>query len=107
MRLITDENLTNSLFAQIQSNALKNGNCHWDGYKNWCIRGEEIEQAIKDLFAEGDIFKPTIDIVQCKDCKHRAIGDDVCIHPNRIGDGYIEVTDDDFCSYGERRDDNL
>ena len=44
-----------------------------------------------------------VEVVWCKDCKHRAIGDDVCIHPNRIGDGYIEVKDDDFCSYGERR----
>ena len=50
---------------------------------------------------------PTVDaeeVVRCKDCKHRAIGDNVCIHPNRIGDGYIEVKDNDFCSYGERRE---
>ena len=45
-----------------------------------------------------------LEVVRCKDCKHRAIGDNVCIHPNRIGDGYIEVKDNDFCSYGERRE---
>ena len=45
-----------------------------------------------------------VEVVRCKDCKHRAIGDNVCIHPNRIGDGYIEVKDNDFCSYGERRE---
>ena len=50
---------------------------------------------------------PTVDaveVVRCEDCKHRAIGDNICIHPNRIGDGYIEIKDDDFCSYGERRE---
>ena len=45
-----------------------------------------------------------LEVVRCKGCKHRAIGDNVCIHPNRIGDGYIEVKDNDFCSYGERRE---
>ena len=54
---------------------------------------------------EGDSVD-AVEVVRCKDCKHRAIGDDVCIHPNRIGDGYIEVKDDDFCSYGERKDDD-
>ena len=69
MRLITDKNIANTLFAQIQSNALAKGNCHWDGYKSWCIKGEEIEQALKDIFAEDDFLKTTIDIVQCKECR--------------------------------------
>ena len=103
MRLITDKNLRNTLLSQIQTNAIDKGGCHWGDYKQWCIRGEEIEQAIKDIFAEDDIFKPTIDIVRCEECKHYAPvegGKPLCaLHS-------IAVAYDDFCSYGERRTDN-
>lgn len=113
MRIITDQNIQNTLFAQIQSNALANGNCHWGGYKKWCIMGEEIEQAIKDIFAVDDFLAPTIDIVQCKDCKYYRESE----HPERNGIKFCyrlkdrngehigyNYSDDDFCSYGERED---
>ena len=113
MRIITEENIQNTLLAQIQSNAIAKGKCHWGDYKQWCIRGEEIEQALKDLFAEDDFLKPTIDIVQCKECKHykesknpEMQGIKFCYRlKDRNGEhiGY-NYADDDFCSYGERRD---
>lgn len=116
MRIITEENLQNTLLAQIQSNAIAKGNCHWGDYQQWCIRGEEIAQAIKDIFAEDDLLKPTIDIVRCNECQHR--GDDVhcpmCHEELREWDydGYRETdfvlhdrtTDDGFCDRGEREE---
>ena len=58
---------------------------------------------------------PTIDaveVVRCKDCKHRG-NDDICpmikIRMCNDGDGYFDEVsedktfDDGFCSYGERK----
>lgn len=72
--------------------------------------GVDLAYFGKDLqfCQEAIAMAPAVDaveVVRCGKCKHRAIGDDVCLHPNRIGDGYIEVRDDGFCSYGERRSD--
>ena len=63
------------------------------------ISSEEVEQAIKDA--------PTVDaveVVRCKDCKH-------CIyHSYACGDvrcGMLHtdyITENSFCSYGERKD---
>ena len=64
----------------------------------------EVIETVQDEYLANSPTVDAVEVVRCKDCKHRAIGDDVCIHPNRIGDGYIEVKDDDFCSYGERKD---
>ena len=101
MRLITDQNIQNTLLSKIQTNALAKGRCHWGDYKQWCLSGEEIEQAIKDIFAEDDIFKPTIEIVRCEECKHYTPvegGKPFCaLH-------ITAVAYDDFCSYGERKD---
>ena len=54
---------------------------------------------------------PTVDaveVVRCKDCKHLRYGYQ-CYNPlgiklNNDGDAYVLVDEDDFCSYGERRD---
>ena len=55
---------------------------------------------------------PTIDavpVVRCKDCIHRRTTGRppfvvfVCSHNKGLGDN---VKDDDFCSYGEKREDN-
>ena len=105
MRIITEKNLQNTLFSQIQTNAIARGNCHWDGYKQWCIRGEEIEQAIKDIFADDAFLKPTIDIVRCEECTfcHYNSSNDTykCVSMNGMNK---TVARDDFCSYGERKD---
>ena len=50
---------------------------------------------------------PTVDaveVVRCKDCKNR---DDItgeCKHPKAVGWDVIIPEDNDFCSYGERKD---
>jgi hypothetical protein len=50
---------------------------------------------------------PTLDaveIVRCRECQHRIEGTKMCAHPKAIGWDAIEPDDDDFCSYGERRE---
>lgn len=55
------------------------------------------------------VEEPTVDaveVVRCKDCKHRYNGKD-CTHPLLLSYSWgaiRNVKDDDFCSYGERKD---
>ena len=44
-----------------------------------------------------------VEVVRCKDCKNRLEDSKMCAHPGAMGWDVIEVEDDDFCSYGERR----
>ena len=44
---------------------------------------------------------PTIDIVFCAECKHRNGFNDQCEHSCWYG---TAMKDNDFCSYGERKD---
>lgn len=64
------------------------------------ISSEEVEQAIKEA--------PTVDaveVVRCKDCKHFG-GHGAChCHAADENGTPIFVREDDFCSYGERKDD--
>ena len=49
---------------------------------------------------------PTMDaeiVVHCKDCKHRK--EKTCANPCYGMWVVVELKDDDFCSYGERRND--
>ena len=48
------------------------------------------------------------EVVRCKDCKHRYYNEDRETHCCECwADGYdTPVRGDDFCSYGERREDN-
>lgn len=53
---------------------------------------------------------PTVDaveVVRCKDCKHYNTTMNECESLNfwYSEDGCLPVEDDDFCSYGERKDD--
>lgn len=43
-----------------------------------------------------------LEVVRCKDCKHRVKGSKMCAHPKAVGWDAIEPDDDDFCSCGER-----
>lgn len=43
-----------------------------------------------------------IEIVKCKDCRHRVNGSKMCQHPKAVGWDAIEPDDEDFCSYGEK-----
>ena len=50
-----------------------------------------------------------VEVVRCKDCKHRRDDEDFvrghyCV--KRPSNGGYFCEDDDFCSYGERRDNN-
>ena len=44
------------------------------------------------------------EVVRCKDCKHRVNPSKMCAHPKAVGWDAIEPEDDDFCSYGERKE---
>ena len=55
---------------------------------------------------------PTVDaveVVRCKDCKHRkkwtTTGQFCCFHETSGMAVGVDLRDDDFCSYGERKDD--
>ena len=51
--------------------------------------------------------QPTIDaveVVRCEKCKHRLEPTGMCMNPMAVGWDALEPNDDDFCSYGERRD---
>lgn len=101
MRVITEERLQNTLFSEIQSIARANGTCHYEGYKNWCISGEEVEQAIKNIFAQNDLFKPTVDIVLCEDCKHH----EHCEVETLLR--YVDHIESPYCAAGERKDNDI
>ena len=62
------------------------------------------------IFAEAVKYAPTIDAVEvcrCKYCKHRTLAGKapfmffLCSHNNGLREN---VKDNDFCSYGERKD---
>lgn len=61
VRLIDESTLQRELFCQIQQNAIESGSAHYDGYKNWCLSGLEVEKAINDIFSETSPFASTID----------------------------------------------
>jgi hypothetical protein len=84
----------------IDANALK------DSLKKWLSDAEVlcntyVYNAIEDCIYEVDTM-PTVDaveVVRCKDCYWR--NRNYCMHPT---DGMNVTQDDDFCSYGERRE---
>lgn len=62
-----------------------------------------------EILAEIE-YAPTVDaveVVRCRDCKHCRVaswGERYCIRDKTVEWG--ELKDDDFCSYGERKNDN-
>lgn len=60
IRMIDESTLQRVLFCQIQKNAIDSGSAHYDGYKNWCLSGLEVEKAINDIFSKSGPFAPTI-----------------------------------------------
>lgn len=69
---------------------------------------QAIEQCQYRLKAQPTV--DAVEVVRCKDCKRCAVQHNhitlryqlFCTH----GKGYPEVSADDFCSYGERREGN-
>lgn len=82
-------------------------------FVNKGIRNRPIEEGgipLGDFHQHQRILAlyPTVDaveVVRCKDCKRRnPFGE--CSHPMMCSDdsqAYLQVSDNDFCSYGERR----
>ena len=45
-----------------------------------------------------------VEVVRCKDCKHYVSRESVCkLHSNNY-EPPVSMDDDDYCSYGERKD---
>ena len=97
MRVITQKSLLENIFTELQKIELNKGSCHYGDYEQWCVRGEDVEQAIKNLFLEDGIFKPTKDLIHCNECKfNRGIG---CPFHEEV-----KHIKNDFCSYAEREE---
>lgn len=66
---------------------------------------DDVRQSYQSGYRQGwnDAFGA---IVRCKDCKHRVEPSKMCKHPKAVGWDAIEPDDNDFCSCGERRDEN-
>lgn len=68
-------------------------------------QGEPFPKSEWFIKADDLYLAPTADVVEvvrCKDCKHRVLPSKMCMHPKAIGWDAIEPEDDDFCSYGEK-----
>ena len=81
----------------IDANALKRAARKWERESFGILRATTVLVGISNA--------PTVDaveVVRCKDCRHRGAlyGNHLCQHPKAI---LSQVTDDDFCSYGERK----
>ena len=65
----------------------------------------EIKQDFADMISNVPNMD-AVEVVRCRDCKHRYNGKD-CTHPLLLSYSFgaiRNVKDDDFCSYGERKD---
>lgn len=68
--------------------------------KAWKAESEACFYALEDVVSVTDIDEaPSIDIVRCQDCKYYEAKEDWCYWRDEA------ITADDFCSYGERRND--
>ena len=75
-------------------------NCHgYSGYKKELYR--EALRAVKSyVHSEGQI--DAVPVVRCKDCKWLyGVMDDYCCINHR---GLVEICENSFCSYGERKE---
>ena len=72
---------------------------------------KEYQGCMNTFFAKPNDFvtmiedAPTVEIVHCKDCKHR--NTDECamwLECSQCGGQWSWCNDNDFCSYGERKE---
>ena len=68
-------------------------------------RAEVVKSIIKGLKLQPKI--DAVPVVRCKNCKHYCSFYNECSedHNHYTEEGFREVHDDDFCSYGERKTD--
>ena len=92
----------------IDANALKS---EFEWLKS--VVNESSKDEVMDVMQRID-NAPTVDaveVVRCKDCMYYDAKRHRCDHPNlnydvECYDQWIDTEPDDFCSYGERREDN-
>ena len=89
----------------IDANALKS---EFEWLKS--VVNESSKDEVMDVMQRID-NAPTVDaveVVRCKDCKHRKEwlkeGTFYCCNPDYGMASGVELEDNDFCSYGERRE---
>lgn len=73
---------------------------------------EGFRQGKIDAINDIKALAPTVDavpVVRCKDCKHYCSFYNECSeeHNHYTEEGFREVHDNDFCSYGERKDNDF
>lgn len=68
--------------------------------ESWCqdLRKPGLKQAL-EMFDEVPAAD-AVEVVRCKDCKYSS-GTKKCLNPDSF---FAVPKDDDFCSYGERKD---
>ena len=68
--------------------------------ESWCQdeRKPGLKQAL-EMFDEAPAAD-VVEVVRCKDCKYSS-GTKKCLNPDSF---FAVPKDDDFCSYGERKD---
>ena len=86
----------------IDADALGIGRCNPDAFplqnRGYCAGWNGVIQLIKEA--------PTVDavpVVRCKDCKYRKKR--VCANPTAGMWVGVELKENDYCSYGERKND--
>lgn len=72
---------------------------------NHCDKEHANEHFINGIetvmeYAEHLPAADVVEVVRCKDCKYNS-GTKKCLHPDSF---FAVPKDDDFCSYGERKD---
>lgn len=76
---------------------------------DWLENGENEYVYDTNAVLDSIDSQPTVDaveVVRCRECKHRYNGKD-CTHPLLLSYSFgaiRNVKDNDFCSYGERKD---
>lgn len=68
---------------------------------------QKVKEYLKDIEKIVAKQTDTAEVVRCKDCKHRYYADNRVPHERTwVCEHFIneEITDNDFCSFGERRE---
>ena len=83
-----------------------------ENYKHLYEQMKKMVAMYQDEIVPGmrEQLEKRVEVVRCKDCKHLKYGYQ-CYNPlgmnlNNDGDAYVIVAEDDFCSCGERREEN-